>query len=124
VTQKSVSQEKTRHVRRLAFPTLEITNVSEKYRTIFFNKILKPEFYPDTLGLGEVADIGGVWGLCPSGVKLGEIVHILCSQKTEYQLKICFCLLVSRRTVMVSNNEDKILIKNLYLFKNYIVPER
>jgi len=31
------------------------------------------------------------------------------NQKTEYQLKICFCLLVSRRTAMVLNNED---IKN------------
>jgi len=41
------------------------------------------------------------------------------NQKTEYQLKICFCLLVSRRTAMVLNNEAKMLIKNLYLFKNY-----
>jgi len=40
------------------------------------------------------------------------------NQKTEYQLEICFCLLFSRRTAMVYN-EAKILIKNLYLFKNY-----
>jgi len=34
-------------------------------------------------------------------------------------MMICFCLLVSRRTAMVLNNEATILIKNLYLFKNY-----
>jgi len=36
------------------------------------------------------------------------------NQKTECQLKVCFSLLVNK------NNEAKILIKNLYLFKNYI----
>jgi len=41
------------------------------------------------------------------------------NQKTKYQLQICFCLLVSRQTPMVLNNGDKILIKNLCLFKNY-----
>jgi len=47
------------------------------------------------------------------------VFHILCKSSTKYQLNICFCLLFSRRTAMVSNDKDKILIQYLYLFKNY-----
>jgi len=33
--------------------------------------------------------------------------------------EVLFSVLVNRRTAMVLNNEDKILIGNLYLFENY-----